>query len=41
MTTFVEDALRVLLTFSVQQQSMKIAGWENPALHSILPVCTH
>lgn len=41
VTTFVEDALRVLLTFSVQQQSMKIAGWENPALHSILPVCTH
>jgi len=37
VTTFVEDALRVLLTFSVQQQSMKIAGWENPALHSILP----
>ena len=37
MTTFVEDALRVLLTFSVQQQSMKIAGWESPVLHSLLP----
>ena len=27
VTTFVEDALRVLLTFSVQQNSRRIAGW--------------
>ena len=38
VTTFMEDALRVLLTFSVQQQSMRIAGWQTPALHSALPV---
>ena len=37
VTTFVEDSLRVLLTFSVQQQSMRIAGWQTPALHSALP----
>ena len=37
VTTFVEDSLRVLLTFSVQQQSMKIAGWETPVLHTLLP----
>ena len=28
----------MLLTFSVQQQSMKIAGWETPLLFSLLPV---
>jgi len=33
-----EDALRVVLTFSVQQKSMQIAGWESPLLHSLLPV---
>ena len=31
VTTFFEDALRVLLTFSVQQNSMRIAGWQSPA----------
>ena len=38
VTTFFEDALRVLLTFSVQQNSMRIAGWRSPALHTGLPV---
>jgi len=38
VTTFVEDALRVLLTFSVQQNSMRIAGWQSPVLHSGLPI---
>ena len=38
VTTFVEDALRVLLTFSVQQNSMRIAGWQSPVLHTGLPV---
>lgn len=37
VTTFIEDALRVLTTFSVQQQSMEIAGWSSPALHTLLP----
>ena len=37
VTTFLEDALRVLITFSVQQQSMRIAGWRSPFLHSFLP----
>jgi len=38
ITTFVEDSLRVLTTFSVQQQSMEIAGWRSPALHTLLPL---
>ena len=38
VTTFVEDALRVLLTFSVQQNSMRIAGWQSPVLHTGLPI---
>jgi len=38
VTTFFEDALRVLLTFSVQQNSMRIAGWRSPLLHTGLPV---
>lgn len=38
VTTFFEDALRVLLTFSVQQNSMRIAGWHSPMLHTGLPV---
>jgi hypothetical protein len=37
VTTFIEDALRVLTTFTVQQQSMEIAGWKSPALHTLLP----
>ena len=37
VTTFFEDALRVLLTFSVQQNSMRIAGWQSPLLHTGLP----
>ena len=38
MTTFFEDSLRVLLTFTVQQNSMRIAGWRTPFLHTALPV---
>jgi len=38
VATFVEDALRVLFTFGVQQQSMEIAGWTSPALHTLLPL---
>ena len=38
VTTFVEDALRVILSFGVQQESMRIAGWENAALQTALPV---
>lgn len=38
VTTFFEDALRVLLTFTVQQNSMRIAGWRSPVLHTGLPV---
>jgi len=38
VATFVEDALRVLFTFGVQQQSMEIAGWSSPALHTLLPL---
>ena len=38
VTTFFEDALRVLLTFSVQQNSMRIAGWQSPLLHTGLPM---
>lgn len=38
VTTFVEDALRVVLTFSEQQQSMQTAGWQTPVLHTALPV---
>jgi len=37
VTTFMEDALRVLISFSTQQQSMRIAGWQLPFLHSALP----
>jgi len=37
VTTFLEDAMRVLLTFHVQQNSMRIAGWKSPVLHSLLP----
>ena len=35
--TFLEDALRCLLTFSVQQQSMRIAGWQGEFWHTALP----
>jgi len=38
VTTFMEDAMRVVLTFSVQQKSMVIAGWQTPILHTLLPV---
>ena len=38
VTTFVEDALRVILSFGVQQESMRIAGWDNAALQTALPV---
>ena len=38
VTTFMEDALRVLLTFQVQQNSMRIAGWQLPILHSLFPI---
>jgi len=38
VTTFMEDALRVLLTFHVQQNSMRIAGWQSPILHNLLPM---
>jgi len=38
VTTFLEDALRVALTFSEQRQSMATAGWQTPALHSALPI---
>jgi len=37
VTTFMEDAIRVLITFSTQQQSMRIAGWQWPLLHTALP----
>lgn len=37
VTTFIEDALRAGLTFSVQQNSMRIAGWQSPVLQSVLP----
>lgn len=37
VTTFLEDAFRVVITFSVQQQSMRIAGWTTPFLHTFLP----
>jgi hypothetical protein len=37
VTTFIEDALRVLTTFSVQRQSMEIAGWKSTTLHTLLP----
>jgi uncharacterized membrane protein YphA (DoxX/SURF4 family) len=33
-----EDALRVLLMFSEQRQSMEAAGWQSPALQSALPI---
>ena len=35
VTTFMEDALRVLITFSVQQQSMRIAGWQSVRARSL------
>jgi len=38
VTTFLEDAMRCVLTFREQQQSMQVAGWETPVLHSALPV---
>ena len=38
VATFVEDALRVLTTFAVQQRSMEIAGWKSQALHTLLPL---
>ena len=38
VATFLEDAVRVVLTFGAQQQSMKIAGWEPAVLQYALPV---
>ena len=38
VTTFMEDALRVFISFHVQQNSMRIAGWHWPFLHTALPV---
>ncbi|EOD11336.1 hypothetical protein EMIHUDRAFT_465064 [Emiliania huxleyi CCMP1516] len=38
VATFVEDALRMLFKFDQQQQSMEIAGWTSPALHTLLPL---
>ncbi|KAL1500437.1 hypothetical protein AB1Y20_013094 [Prymnesium parvum] len=38
VTTFMEDALRAVLTFEVQQNTMRIAGWQSPLLHVLLPV---
>ena len=37
VTTFFEDSLRCLITFSIQQQSMRIAGWQDPFWHTALP----
>ena len=37
VTTFIEDALRCIITFSVQQQSMRIAGWQSEFWHTALP----
>ena len=34
VTTFLEDSIRCLITFSVQQQSMRIAGWQDPFWHT-------
>ena len=38
VTTFVEDAVRILTSFNVQQQSMQFAKWQSKSLHTALPV---
>ena len=38
VTTFAEDAMRVLFTYEVQQSSMRQAGWTSAAAQAGLPV---
>ena len=38
VTTFLEDSIRCIITFSVQQQSMRIAGWQHEFWHTALPI---